>query len=62
MNAYDIIDIELLDHVETLYPGWSIYVCIAHLSDGEQVTGTVQSDGLFNHSIESFEADDEDPI
>lgn len=56
--AFDIVDVTMLDYVETLYPGWAVYTCEATLADGSVVTGTIQGDGLNAYTIETFEADE----
>ncbi len=58
-ESFDIVDVTLLDMVEVLYPGWNVMTCEALLSDGESITGTIHTDGLFAWDLESFVADND---
>lgn len=59
MTSFSIIDVEFLDPVETLYPGWDVWTCIATLETGDTVEGKIQGDGVGSFDAESFEPDEE---
>ncbi len=60
MTPYAIIDVEFLDLIESLHPGWDVWTCIATLEDGDTVEGQIQGDGISSFDAESFEPEGED--
>ncbi len=62
MSDYDVIDIELLYLLDPIDGGmWGLYACEATCSDGQVVFGSVQGDGV-SFAVETFEAEDDDPV
>jgi hypothetical protein len=59
MIPYAIIDVEFLDLVETLYPGWDVWTCTVTLEDGDTIDGRIQGDGVGSFDAESFEPEEE---
>ncbi len=58
--SYPIIDVEFIDLIEPLTPGWDVWSCEAVLDDGSTITGTIIGDGISAFDAESFVEEDEE--